>query len=119
MRKFVPVLLILILLVVAGSIFAFTRSTSHKTYTVTLKQDGFHPKSIIINKGDKVTFSSTIGTPFWPASDIHPTHGIYPEFDPKQAIDKNATWTFQFDKIGSWGYHDHLAPYYMGKIIVK
>src|SRR3989344_2275114 len=79
--------------------------TAEKEITET--DSGFFPNELTIKKGDTVTFKSTRGKPFWPASDLHPTHGVYPDFDPKQPIDPNQTWSFKFDKVGNWKYHDH------------
>jgi len=53
-----------------------------------------------------------------PASDLHLTHGIYPEFDPQEPIDPKNSWSFQFLKFGKWKFHDHLNPYYRGIINV-
>src|SRR3989338_5217618 len=54
------------------------------SHTVVLSKDGFVPKELNISLGDTVVFSTQLGQAFWPASDLHPTHGIYPDFDPKQ-----------------------------------
>jgi hypothetical protein len=63
--------------------------------------------------------SSQLEEDFWPASDLHPTHGIYPEFDPQDGIPADEKWTFQFLKSGSFKYHDHLNPFFRGIIFVK
>lgn len=83
-----------------------------------LTEEGFVPKNLNVLKGQKVTFKTTRGKEFWPASDLHPTHGIYPEFDPQRPIPPDQSWTFQFNKIGEWRYHDHLYPHYRGTIKV-
>lgn len=90
-----------------------------KTHLVTLKNSGFSPNEIIINKGDGVKFVSDLGKAFWPASNLHPTHTIYPEFDPQKTVEADQSWIFAFTKVGEWKYHDHLNPLYKGKIIVK
>ena len=85
---------------------------------VILNEDGFSPQEITIIRGQSVTFKTTRGKQFWPASDLHPSHTIYPEFDPLEPIQPDKSWTFRFDKIGSWKLHDHLAPSYRGVINV-
>ncbi len=94
--------------------------THHKstTYTITLTNVGFSPAELTIAQGDTVRFVSTRGKEFWPASNIHPSHTIYPEFDPQQPIQPDASWNFTFNRIGAWGYHDHLAPLFIGTITV-
>lgn len=85
---------------------------------ITLSKDGFSPDEISITVGDTVVFRSTAGEPFWPASNLHPSHSIYPEFDPEEPVQPDAVWSFTFTKAGLWEYHDHLAPYFTGVITV-
>jgi hypothetical protein len=93
-------------------------SPSH-TYTITLTKNGFKPNIITVSQGDSVIFKSEKGVPFWPASDLHPTHTIYSEFDPKRPIESKDSWQFQFQRVGQWDFHDHLDPLFKGRIIVK
>jgi len=100
--------------------FSNTKSTGQaKEYLVELHEDGFSPKLLRIQKGDTVVFSTTRGEPFWPASNLHPSHTIYPEFDPKEPIEANEKWNFTLDRAGKWKYHDHLAPISKGEIVVS
>ncbi len=85
---------------------------------VVLEEDGFNPSEITILKGQSVTFKTNRSKQFWPASDLHPSHGIYPEFDPQLPIIPNASWTFKFEEVGGFKYHDHLAPSYRGIVNV-
>jgi len=93
-------------------------SLSKQTYKIILTTDGFSPSEIAINKGDTIKFTTSIGEPFWPASNLHPTHTIYPEFDPKEPVEADKNWLFVFNKEGEWKYHDHLSPIFKGKVIV-
>jgi hypothetical protein len=86
--------------------------------SVVLTAQGFQPREIRITQGTTVTFSTTRNEPFWPASDPHPTHTDYPQFDPKVPIDSKASWSFVFARVGSWGYHDHVRSYFTGTIYV-
>jgi plastocyanin len=90
-----------------------------KTYTVEMSGDKFSPGSVTINAGDTVTFKNVGSNPHWPASAPHPTHTTYPEFDPKHEIAAGQSWSFTFDKVGTWRYHDHLNSGVVGVIIVK
>ncbi len=108
------------LLSVAGVAYFYNYEKSGNTlHTVKLTEDGFAPSAITIAKGDTVVFTTTRNKPFWPASDLHPTHGIYSEFDPKQPIEANQSWSFRFDKTGEWRFHDHLAPLFRGTVRVQ
>lgn len=86
--------------------------------TITITEDGYSPLNIVVAEGTTVTFMNESGPARWPASDIHPTHEIYPEFDPKEEIPAGGSWSFTFDKMGEWGYHDHLTPSITGTITV-
>lgn len=85
---------------------------------VELRKDGFYPSRITIAKGDNVVFLNKTGKPFWPASNPHPIHTIYSDFDSKRPIDQGKKWTFRFEKEGIFNYHDHLSPFFQGQIIV-
>lgn len=102
--------------------YGLYRNVQPKTSTgdvvITLTEDGFTPDTLTITKGTTVTFASTNNEYYWPASDLHPSHGIYPDFDPKEPIAGDKTWSFRFDKVGTWKFHDHIAPYYTGTITV-
>jgi len=89
------------------------------THNMVLGPDGYEPRNIDIAVGDKIVFSTTEDNPYWPASNVHPTHRIYSEFDPKEPVKPEDTWEFVFTKEGEWRYHDHLAPFYTGVITVK
>lgn len=88
-------------------------------HTVVLTEDGFKPERLVVNPGDSVIFKTDLNKPFWPASDSHPTHTIYSEFDPKKQIDPDSSWKFTFNKEGRWNFHDHLSPLNVGAIIVR
>ena len=106
--------IVFLLFVVAG-----TRKASHGEYVITLTEKGFVPPEIRILLGDTVRFSSTLDSQYWPASNLHPAHDIYPEFDPKRPLLPGESWSFTFDRPGAWRFHDHLRSYYTGVIYVE
>lgn len=87
-------------------------------HTVVLTEYGFEPEQLVIKVGDKVIFNSELQTPYWPASNLHPSHTIYPEFDSLDAIFPPSNWEFIFDRVGEWKYHDHLSADKRGLIVV-
>lgn len=124
--------LILFLLLVLGGFgfLIFNAQTSEQTskacpkinatdQTVVMKEDAFEPATLTTQKCTKVIFKNQDKVSRWPASNLHPTHGIYPEFDPQQPIEVGQDWSFVFDKLGSWRYHDHLSPSIRGTISVS
>jgi plastocyanin len=94
-------------------------SLSTEKVTIALTETGFEPQDVRIRVGDSVTFVATIGKQFWPASNLHPDHSIYPDFDPKRPLRPDESWTFVFEKAGEWRYHDHLRSYFVGTIYVE
>lgn len=99
-------------------VYLVDKQKDHTLHYIQLTEEGFLPSFIIIAKGDRIVFSTTRSEMFWPASDLHPTHAIYPAFDPQQPIDPKKSWSFTFDKSGTWKYHDHITSVYRGTITV-
>ena len=103
------------------------------SFTVEHTSSGFVPDTLSINRGDIVTFTNKIPTKTWPASDVHPTHTIYPDsdidkcgteeevtiFDACKGLEEGESYSFTFDEPGTWRYHDHLKPGRTGTIIVQ
>ncbi len=87
--------------------------------TIILRNDGFHPRVITIKAGETVTFKTARTKYFWPASDFHPSHTLYSDFDPKVPVGPSESWTFTFTEAGTYPFHDHLAAFYSGMIRVQ
>ncbi len=96
------------------SVSAFEEKT-----TIVMNDNGFEPKDITIQKDTTVVFVNNDSKDRWPASNIHPTHGIYPEFDPQKPVASGKSWQFVFDKAGVWKFHDHILPHMKGTITVE
>ena len=84
-----------------------------------MTDEGFSPAEFSVKAGSRVDFvnKSTTGQ-YWPASDLHPTHELYSEFDPKEPVMPGKTWSFVFEKRGFWRMHDHLHPDKRGAVTV-
>lgn len=78
----------------------------------------FAPATLTVKKGTKVTWTNEGNRPVWPASAPHPVHTDYPGFDAGTDLRKGDSWSFTFDKVGSWNYHNHLLPSTTGTIVV-
>lgn len=86
---------------------------------IKIYNDRFEPALVNISYQTPVTFINESSLDVWPASDMHPTHRIYSEFDPLKPLKPGETWSFTFNKVGEWGVHDHLKPHKIGRIIVS
>lgn len=88
-------------------------------YEITFNGSSYSPSSLTIKQGDIVVFKNNSDKKFWPASNDHPSHTIYPEFDADKGIDAGGKFEFKFAKVGSWGFHDHITPSAKGTIKVE
>ncbi len=99
------------------------------TATITYTEDGFIPESVTIIEGSTVTFVNESDEKMWIGSDDHPTHTLYPaksdsdclgsSFDQCKAVEKGGEWSFTFDEVGTWGYHNHARARNSGTIVVQ
>ncbi len=101
--------------------------------TVVYSDGGYSPRELMIKKGDTVIFKNESSQLMWTASAIHPSHTVYPGtsiqkcisspdgsmFDACAGTPVGSSWTFQFNELGSWGYHNHLVPTRNGTIVVE
>lgn len=116
---------IVILLLFGASVYLLRQLKENEmpktvAVVVLMNDEGFSPSEFSIKVGERVDFvnTSTV-TEYWPASDLHPTHDLYTQFDPREPILPGSTWSFVFVKKGQWRMHDHLHPDKRGKIIVN
>ena len=85
--------------------------------TIAYRAGSFLPKRLEAPAGQTVTFVNESDAPMWPASNIHPTHEILPGFDAKSPIEPGESWTFVFEEVGFWRYHNHLSPSESGIVV--
>lgn len=90
-----------------------------RTYSIGYTDNCFTPADITINRGEAVRFTNNSTRDMWPASDKHPSHSLYPEFDSTGTIAPGDSYTFTFAKAGTWDYHDHLKLKCGGTITVR
>lgn len=95
------------------------QSIAHsQTQVIEMTPDGFMPSEITIDENSSIIFVNKDTKIRWPASNVHPTHELYPEFDPKKPISTGESWPFNPKRVGEWRYHDHLSPHIRGVINV-
>jgi plastocyanin len=95
-----------------------------ETVNVTYDNNGFEPKQITVAKGSSVNFANKTQMPMWIASAPHPEHTDYPELDAgliegDHIAPGNPSFSFKFDKPGTWSYHNHSVPEHQAVIVVK
>ncbi len=99
---------------------------------VTYAGNGFEPATVTVRKGETVRFVNQAASGMWVGSDNHPTHtqydgtstkehcteGAAPTFDTCRALEAGEFWEFTFDRVGEWGYHNHVRARDTGTIVV-
>lgn len=86
---------------------------------IVYTDDGFDTSGIgTIQVGDTVRFINNSSGSMWVASDEHPTHTIYPEFDQNSSVGSGGTYDFTFERAGTWGFHNHVRSSHTGSITV-
>ncbi len=96
-------------------------------HVVAYTAAGYAPQRITIKVGETVTWKNQSTKAMWTASGLHPSHLVYPTtggcigstFDTCAGIQTGDSWSFRFDLIGSWNYHNHLYPSDFGMVIVE
>lgn len=93
----------------------------------------YEPSEVTILQGETVIFENVSTKARWPASNIHPTHTVYPGsdikdcwseeekvmFDACRGLAPGESFRFTFTKVGSWRFHDHLDSTIVGEITVE
>jgi len=108
----------LIAVLVAAGQFQVVRGHTGDTYTVQMTANGFVPSRLDVLAGDTLLFKNSDQSDHWPASDVHPTHQLYPELDAQRPIAPGESWSFALFRPGVWGFHDHLNPQFTGQVVV-
>lgn len=85
---------------------------------IHMTKDGFTPKEVTIGRRQAIRFINDDKGEHWPASDPHPIHDAYTQFDPGGPILPGASWVFRPTQQGVWGFHDHVQPRLRGKLTV-
>lgn len=127
-KRFVIISIVLVVLAFTGFFVFGNRSAStpddvdmrgHSSVSIVLTDAGFRPERVVVDAGTTLVFTTSRDKPFWPASNSHPSHSLYPEFDSVEPIAVDAEWSFVIDKKGVWGFHDHIRSYYAGVVRVE
>lgn len=78
---------------------------------VSIAADGFTPASLTLTLGTTVTWTNTDTNPHRVASDPYPTNDGLPGFDSTEALQTNDHYSYTFNKVGTFTYHDQQNPY--------
>lgn len=111
------VLLFLVGLTIFLSVVSISYAHS-EVQIIEMTPAGFEPDQVKVDQNTTIIFVNKDSVDRWPASNVHPTHELYPEFDPKQAVGPGGSWAFKPKRVGEFRYHDHNLPHKRGMITV-
>lgn len=117
----------------ADEVVAEDDEVSLDSPNVSFDGSAYSPNILTVEAGTTVVFENNSDRNMWPASAIHPTHTLYPGssiakcgtedadsiFDACGAVNPGDSYSFTFDEVGEWKYHDHLRPSANGRIVVN
>jgi len=86
---------------------------------VRVTDSGYEPGSISVRVGTTVTFVNESSRPVQTASDVHPIHQLLPGFDALRGFAPGESYSFTFQKVGTWRYHNHFRAQHGGVVIVE
>jgi plastocyanin len=92
--------------------------TNTATNTITYADSGFSPSNLTVKSGTTVTIKNTSSQTMQFDSDPHPVHTNDTDLN-AGSIAAGKSTTFVADKMGTFGYHNHLDPGQTGTIIVQ
>ncbi|CAN5757351.1 hypothetical protein BH11PAT2_BH11PAT2_02420 [soil metagenome] len=112
-----------------------TVGATGQSQVVTYTDSGFAPATVGIAVGTTVTWVNNSTKKMWVASGNHPNHTLYDGtsgnehcvsgtatsasvFDECTAIPSGGSYSFTFDKVGKWTYHNHVNASDTGEVDV-
>jgi plastocyanin len=132
-----PLLIILVVIVVLGVVtFALTRNskssnpaspaahnatpTVKQSAKVSINASGFIPATIEVAPGTQVTWTNSDKSSHQVAADPYPKNDSIPGFNSNMVLNSNESFSFTFEKAGTYRYHDNMHPLDLhGIVIVK
>ncbi|HUS26097.1 MAG TPA: cupredoxin domain-containing protein [Nevskiaceae bacterium] len=116
------VVLVAVAIVVAAVVIAARQSqtSAEKVGAVTITRSGFTPSTIKVKKGESVMWITRGNEAHQvvAAADVASNNAV--AFDSEETLGPNDSYTFTFDKAGTYNYYDKLNPYALkGTVIVE
>lgn len=86
--------------------------------TVVFTADGFSPPTVTVDAGGSVEFRNASGSPMIVASNPHPQHTDLRGLESDTVAD-GESYTFTFERTGTFGIHNHLNPSQTAEVTVE
>jgi plastocyanin len=126
------VLILLLLIGVTYIFFATSKKTQPPASTpsissqtpaqaqITISVSGFTPATLQVNALTTVTWTNNDSSPHEVAAEPYPTHDSIAGFNSNVVLQKGDSYSFTFNKGGTYNYNDYLNPLTLkGSVVVK
>lgn len=90
-----------------------------RTYSVYYDRGVFSPTNLRIHAGDTVRFENDTLLPIRVVTDPHPAHNGLAGFDSVNEVRNKESFTYTFNAVGIFSYHNERNPNETGTIIVR
>lgn len=85
---------------------------------VSIQAGGFSPATITVKKGQMVTWKNLDKVQHQVSADPYPTNASLPELGRGEVLEPGDEFSFYYDSVGTFSYHDNLNPYTFKGVIV-
>lgn len=92
--------------------------TTNESNMITFDGASFSPESLTVQSGETVTIRNTSSQVLEFDSDPHPAHTDNTELN-VGVVRPGESQTFTLDRVGTYGYHDHLDSRIAAEVIVE
>jgi plastocyanin len=103
-------LLLVLILVLAVANHNKKEPATAASAQVSITKDKFFPQTIQVKAGQSVTWTNDDSAAHWVASDPYPSNDKLPSLS-SNALNNKDSYTYSFEKSGTYTYHDQLNPY--------
>lgn len=91
--------------------------TPSERVAITFNSSGFEPSELTVKKGTIITITNNSSNDIQFSSDDHPSHLENNEMNLK-VLSPGESTSYTPQKVGKWGFHDHLNDTKTGTITV-
>ena len=123
-RRWVYVALVLLLIGV-GTWWLVSKDEGTKSpdilpsVVINISDEGFTPATLLVKKGQAVTWENGDAAPHRVAANPYPEHTELPDLDSQVSVSPGGTYVYTFNETGTFNYHAHEDPVkYHGTITV-
>lgn len=96
-----------------------TTTPAKTSAEVSIQKDKFFPSVLSVKVGNSVTWTNQDKKAHWVASDPYPKNDALKELN-SNPLQQNESYTYTFDKAGTYTYHDQLHPFkLLGTVTVQ